>query len=304
MKRRDFISRLGTGTLLLSAGQFPLYALDTAEYIPMTILHTNDVHSRVDPFPMDGSRNQGLGGAARRASWINKVRRQEEHVLLFDSGDIFQGTPYFNFFNGEIEIKLMNEMGYDAATIGNHDYDAGIDRLAEMIDASDFNFLNVNYDLRDTVLDRKVLPYKIFEKGPLKIGVLGAGIALEGLVPKSLYKNTRYLDPVQPVNKTAALLKNEMGCDYVVVLSHLGFRYRDEKISDVTLAENSSHVDLILGGHTHTFMDEPHFSKNLDGEPVLIHQCGWAGILLGRVDLLFERNKKGKCVSCSSITLS
>jgi 5'-nucleotidase len=303
MKRRDFINRIGAGTLLLSTGQFPLHAIDDMDFIRMTILHTNDVHSRVDPFPMDGSRNQGLGGAARRAAWIEKVRGQEEHVLLFDSGDIFQGTPYFNFFTGEIEIRLMNEMGYDAATIGNHDYDAGIDRLAEMVDASDFPFLNVNYDLGDTVLGKRVLPYKIFEKGPVKIGVFGVGIELEGLVPKSLYKGSRYLDPIQPANETAALLKNELGCDYVVVLSHLGYRYRDEKVSDVVLAENTDHIDLILGGHTHTFMDEPHLAKNRKGEAVMIHQCGWAGILLGRVDLVFERNKRGRCVSCSSINL-
>ena len=206
MKRREFIQRLGAGTLLLTAGQFPVHALDSMEYIRVTILHTNDVHSRVDPFPMDGSRNQGLGGAARRAAWIDKVRSQEEHVLLFDSGDIFQGTPYFNFFNGEIEIKLMNEMGYDAATIGNHDYDAGIDRLAQMVDASEFPYLNVNYDLSDTVLAKRVLPYKIFEKGPVKIGVLGAGIELQGLVPKSLYKGTRYNDPIPSVNETASFL--------------------------------------------------------------------------------------------------
>lgn len=304
MKRRDFIHRIGAGTLLMSAGSFPLHAFDASELISVTILHTNDVHSRVDPFPMDGSRNQGLGGAARRAAWINKVRSEEEHVLLFDSGDIVQGTPYFNYYTGEIEIKLMNEMGYDAATMGNHDYDAGIDRLAELVDASKFPFVNVNYDLRDTVLDKRVLPYKIFQKGPVKIGVLGAGIELDGLVPKSLYKDTRYLDPITPVEATAAMLKNDLNCDFVVVLSHLGYRYRDEKVSDVVLAEHTAHVDLILGGHTHTFMDEPHIAKNKNGEPVMIHQCGWAGILLGRVDLLFERNRKGKCVSCSSITMS
>lgn len=304
MKRRRFLQHISAGSALLTVGNFPLHAFAGPEVHRITILHTNDVHSRIDPFPMDGSRNEGLGGAARRAAWIERVRREEEHVLLFDSGDIFQGTPYFNYFRGEIEIKLMNEMGYDAATIGNHDFDAGIDRLAEEIDASRFPFLNVNYGVGDTVLNGRIQEYQIFEKGPVRIGVTGAGIELSGLVPKELYKDTLYSDPIAPVQRTATFLKQEMKCDYVIVLSHLGYKYRDEQISDVVLAANVRDVDLILGGHTHTFMDAPDVVADLDGEPVIIHQAGWAGILLGRIDLAFERNRKGKCVSCTTIPLS
>lgn len=303
MKRRQFIRQVGTGAALLGFGGFPLEALASPQLHRITILHTNDVHSRIDPFPLDGSRNQGLGGAARRAAWIRKVRAENEHVLLFDSGDIFQGTPYFNFFKGELEIRLMNEMGYDAATIGNHDFDAGIDRLAEEMDAASFPFLNVNYGVEDTVLHGRVQSFKIFEKGPVRIGVTGVGIELEGLVPRELCQGTVYRDPVADAEATARFLKKEMDCDYVILLSHLGYRYREDKISDVILAANTRHVDLILGGHTHTFMKEPHLENNLDGQPVIIHQCGWAGILLGRIDLVFERNRRGKCVGCRSIQL-
>ncbi len=304
MKRRDFVKIAGAGAALLSTGAVPLRAFSRHEMHRLTILHTNDMHSRIDPFPMDGSRNQGLGGMARRAAWIDKVRSEEEHVLLFDSGDIFQGTPYFNFYEGELEIKLMSEMRYDAATIGNHDFDAGIDRLAEQMDAATFPFINVNYDLRQTVLDGRVLPFKTFQRGPVKIGVTGAGIELESLVPRELYRETVYLDPVETVEETARHLKEVERCDYVVLLSHLGYRYREDKVSDLVLAEKTKYVDLILGGHTHTFMDEPHVVEHSDGHSVTIHQCGWAGIMLGRIDLVFERNRRGRCLSCRSIPMS
>lgn len=304
MKRRQFLQQTGTCAAIVSLGYWPLRAAERLDYHKVIILHTNDVHSRIDPFPMDGSRNQGLGGAARRAALIDRIRGEEEHVLLFDSGDIFQGTPYFNYFNGDLEIRLMNEMKYDAATIGNHDFDAGIERLAECADMSTFPFLNVNYGMDDTVLHDKVLDYKIFESGPVRIGVTGVGIELDGLVPKALYKDTEYNDPIEAANRTALFLKQEMKCDYVVVLSHLGYRYRNEKVSDVVLAKSSDNIDLILGGHTHTFMDEPAILANRAGQPVTIHQTGWAGIRLGRVELLFERNRRGKCVKCESIELS
>jgi len=304
MKRRRFLKNMGAASALLALGDLPLQAFSAPELHRVTILHTNDVHSRIDPFPMDGSRNQGLGGAARRAALIQKVRQQEEHVLLFDSGDIFQGTPYFNYFMGELEIRLMNEMGYDAATIGNHDFDGGIAKLAEHVDNARFPFLNVNYVFDDTILNGMIEPYQIFQKGEIRIGVTGAGIELNGLVPKELYQETIYNDPIGPVQRTATFLRHEMKCDYVVVLSHLGYDYRSDEISDVLLARSTRDIDLILGGHTHTFMDEPFVAANLDGEAVVIHQVGWAGILLGRIDLVFERNRRGKCLRCQAIPLS
>jgi 5'-nucleotidase len=302
MNRRHFIKNMSSGALLLGTGGFPLDALTgKPEIVKLTILHTNDVHSRIDPFPMDGSSNQGLGGAAKRATLIKKIRTQEKNILLLDAGDIFQGTPYFNFYEGELEMKLMSQMGYDAATIGNHDFDKGIDGLKKQLAHAHFPLINANYDFSNTVMKGQVQPHKIFKKDGVKIGVLGVGIELKGLVPQSLSKETVYNDPLSIANKTAEFLKKDMKCDYVICLSHLGYKYKDTKIDDVKMAQNSRHIDLIIGGHTHTFMDKPDILKNLDGQPVLINQVGWAGIMLGRIDVFFERTKGDKCESCQNI---
>lgn len=270
----------------------------------LTILHTNDLHSRIEPFPMDGSRNQGKGGAARRATLIERIRREEENVLLFDAGDIFQGTPYFNYFGGEIEMKLMTAMGYDGATIGNHDFDGGIEGLERQLQFAGFPLIISNYDFSDTVLNGKTHKYKIFRKSGIRIGVFGLGIELENLVPQDLYRNTRYLDPVKTALDFAGFLKNEMECDYVICLSHLGYKYKNDKVSDHVLAQNTRHIDLIIGGHTHTFLNEPTRMANLDGQPVLINQAGWAGIVMGRIDVFFEKGKKSHCETCKNILIS
>ena len=301
MKRRSFIQKATSATLLSSVGAFPLSAFAKEDLIKLTILHTNDVHSRIEPFPMDGSRNQGLGGAARRASLIKKIRAEEEPILLLDAGDIFQGTPYFNFFLGELEMKLMTAMKYDAATIGNHDFDAGIEGLYKQLPFAQFPLLSCNYDCTDTLLAEKVLPYKIFKKGPIKIGVLGIGIELDGLVPAKQCKGIRYLDPIENANRYATLLKEEEKCDLVICLSHLGYRYRENKVSDVVLAKESKNIDIIIGGHTHTFMKKAVSHRNAIDQEVIINQVGWAGMLLGRLDIYFERNKKGKCTTCDNL---
>lgn len=300
MNRRRFLQTAGTASVLMSAGAFPFEAFANGDYIKLCILHTNDVHSRMDPFPMDGGRLAGMGGVAKRAKLIQQIRAEEEHLLLLDAGDIFQGTPYFNLFKGELEIKVMSQMGYDAATIGNHDFDAGIEGLYQQLPNANFSLLNCNYELSDTLLHDKVAPWKIFEKGGIKIGVLGVGIELKGLVPEKLYGKTVYRDPILYANKTASLLKNEMKCDYVICLSHLGFKYKGEKVSDIHLANESKDIDLILGGHTHTYMEKPHFEKNKNGRPIMINQAWWAGLVLGRIDVYFERNRKNKCSTCKN----
>jgi 5'-nucleotidase len=291
MIRRNFLKdtiRIGAAAPFITSG----WSFDHDSVEHLVILHTNDVHSRVEPFPMDGGRNAGMGGAARRSTLINEIRSKYDNVLLLDCGDIFQGTPYFNVFKGEIEIKLMSEMGYDAATIGNHDFDGGIDGLHAQLPNANFSFVISNYNMSDTIMNGKTYPYKIFQKGNTKIGVYGLGIELDGLVPKALYDNTQYEDPVKSALKYEALLKNEMGCDLVVCISHLGFRYRDNKISDSALAKLTSHTDIILGGHTHTFLREPVREKNAKGEEVIINQVGFGGILIGRLDVYFNQKKK------------
>lgn len=304
MIRREFIRKGLNASAFLAITPFHRWPRGSEDFAKLTILHTNDTHSRIEPFPMDGSRNAGLGGAARRAAIIDRIRKEEDQVLLLDAGDVFQGTPYFNKFLGELEFKLMSQMKYDAATIGNHDFDGGIDNLAHQMQHASFQMISSNYDFGDTPMADKVLSYQVIEKGGVKIGICGAGIELDGLVASNLYGNTRYLDPIGNVNNTASKLKNDLGCHYVICLSHLGYRYRSDKVSDVILAKESEHVDLILGGHTHTFMEGPDIQLNRKGEKVVIHQVGWAGILLGRVDVVFERNYKSRCVTCEAHLVS
>ncbi|MGB1248195.1 MAG: bifunctional metallophosphatase/5'-nucleotidase [Chitinophagales bacterium] len=295
MKRREFIKKSLMAGVALGATQLPLpaFAKNDDDFFKLTILHTNDTHSRIEPFP-EGSKYAGLGGMAKRADLVNKIREEEEHILLLDAGDIFQGTPYFNVYEGELEFQLMSEMGYDATTLGNHDFDAGIDGLVKQLPHATFPFLNCNYDFAGTELEGKVEPYKIFQKGEIKIGVFGVGIELDGLVPDALFGDIKYNDPIENANKTAFLLKNDEKCDLVICLSHLGLEYESEKISDVVLAEKSENVDIVIGGHTHTFLDKPMVINNLNNQPVVINQVGWAGIVLGRLDVHIDTNKKKK----------
>lgn len=299
MHRRQFVRQIGATTLFLGAGLPSTFAMGKEEVLTeLTILHTNDWHSRIDPFPMDGGRNAGRGGAVRRAGLLDKIRAEVVHTLLLDAGDIFQGTPYFNYYNGELEFKLMSAMRYDLATIGNHDFDAGIDNLAHQLQQASFGLVNCNYDFSNTPLQGRVAPYRVFEKGPIRIGVLGVGIALEGLVAADLYGETQYSDPIANANRIATQLREEEKCDLIICLSHLGYKYREDKVDDHDLATNSQDIDIILGGHTHTFLDEPTIVNNQREQPVIINQVGFGGLRLGRIDVTFSERKGKKCVSC------
>jgi len=297
MKRRNFIKQSAfAGASLAAIGGLSSCRFDELGVVKLTILHTNDVHSRIDPFPTTDSKYPGLGGFARRAEMVKQIRAEEKNVLLLDSGDIFQGTPYFNYYGGELEFKLMSEMGYDAATFGNHDFDNGIDGLTRQLPHAKFPFINSNYELSDTALSETTLKNKVFVKDGIRIGVFGLGIELEGLVNPKLYGNIRYTDPIAEANKQASFLKNEENCDLVICLSHLGYDYNFEKynfdkerICDKYVAISSQNVDIILGGHTHTFLDQPEYFTNKIGEKVMVCQVGWAGIKLGRIDLQVDR---------------
>ena len=296
MKRRNFIRNSAVAGLgLASLGGLTNWWLKEHGIKKLTILHTNDVHSRIDPFPVTDGKYPGLGGFARRAEMVKQIRQQEKNVLLFDSGDIFQGTPYFNYYGGELEFKLMSEMGYDASTYGNHDFDNGIDGLVRQLPHATFPFINSNYKLEGTPLEETTLKNKVFEKDGLRIGVFGLGIDLNGLVNPKLYGSIQYNNPITEANKQADFLKQEMSCDIVICLSHLGYDYNSEKynfdvdrICDKHVARNSQNVDIILGGHTHTFLDEPDYQTNSIGKTVMICQVGWAGIKLGRIDLYVD----------------
>lgn len=256
----------------------------------LTVLHTNDVHSYIDPFPANHPKNPNMGGVARRAALIESIRKENPNVLLLDAGDIFQGTPYFNYYGGELEFKLMSMMQYDLATIGNHDFDNSIEGLYAQLPHASFEFVSANYDFKNTVMNGHVKPYKIINKDGIKVGVFGLGVGLDGLVDKKNYKETIYLDPVGVAQDMARLLKQEKKCDLVICLSHLGYKYKDEpdKICDTKLATLTKDIDLIIGGHTHTFLDKPTVLKNSVGQDVLVNQVGCYGINLGRIDFYFD----------------
>jgi 5'-nucleotidase len=290
MNRRKFLRNitLGSGAAMLSFNGFG-QLFSKKKTTKLTILHTNDTHSNIDPFPINHAKFPGMGGVSRRHALIQKIRQNEEHVLLLDSGDIFQGTPYFNMFNGELEMKLMSELGYDAATMGNHDFDIGLDGFKKAKRHAKFPFLSANYDFSETILNGETKRFEIFKKGNLKIGVFGIGIELNGLVTEKNYEKTKYLDPISTANSVAKELKQK-GCDLVICLSHLGYDYPDStKISDRKLAQQSTNIDIILGGHTHTFLEKPTIEKNKKGKNVLINQVGYAGLYLGRIDIDVEK---------------
>jgi len=260
--------------------------------VKITILHSNDVHSQIEPFPVNHNRFPGRGGFARRANIFNEIRSVNPNTLIFDAGDIFQGTPYFNFFQGELELTLMKEMGYNAATIGNHEFDAGLDTLKRNILSTNFQFIISNYDFVNTELEGLTTPYKIYKKEGVKIGVFGLGIELKGLVNPILYKETKYYDPIEISDEMVKILKYEKKCDLIICVSHLGHEYNSNKISDTKLAQLTSNIDLIIGGHTHTFLKEPLITKNKNNKNVIINQVGRGGVYLGRIDFNFTNSSK------------
>ena len=296
MKRRDFIQKTAASSVVLGLSNIGINTIISPETKKITILHTNDVHSHIDPFPADHPRNANMGGAARRAALIESIRKEEENVLLLDAGDIFQGTPYFNYYGGELEFKLMSMMQYDLATMGNHDFDNGIDGFYAQLPHAEFEFVSANYDFKNTVLNEIVKPYKIFNKDGIKIGIFGLGVELDGLVDKKLYKETIYNNPIEVAQDMTKILKEEQKCDLVICLSHLGFSYKNEpyKVSDLELAKKTKNIDLIIGGHTHTFLDKPVVEKNSEGKDVLINQVGCYGINLGKIDFYFSKDKAVK----------
>lgn len=291
MERRAFIqqSSWALGGLVLSP-QF-VVSPNLEKTTKITILHTNDTHSSIEAFPENHAKYPNLGGVSRRHELIQKIRSEESHVLLLDAGDIFQGTPYFNRFGGVLELKLMSHLGYDAATMGNHDFDGGMDGFLKANAFANFPFLCSNYDFSSTILDGVTKPYQIFKKGKVKIGVFGLGVELKGLVPDVHFKETRYLNPVEMAQEMVQKLQAEK-VDLIICLSHLGYEYATDRISDRKLAQLTHGIDLIIGGHTHTFLEKPTVEQNLLGKTTLVNQVGWGGIQLGRVDFYVGKHAK------------
>jgi 5'-nucleotidase len=289
MKRRRFIKN----SSVIAAASLTLPSVVLKERNQrvkcITILHTNDTHSNIDPFPENHAKYPGMGGVEKRFELIQQIRSEQEHVILLDAGDIFQGTPYFNKYGGILEMKLMTALGYDVGTMGNHDFDGGLEGFAKARTYADFPFVCGNYDFKNTPVDGLTAPTTLIEKGGLKIGVFGVGVELQGLVPDSKFGETKYLSPIEVAQDCVRELQ-EKNCDLIICLSHLGYSYETDKISDLKLAQETKGIHLIIGGHTHTFLEEPTEVLNLDGEITLVNQVGWAGINLGRID--FEIEKK------------
>ncbi|QRX63139.1 metallophosphoesterase [Dysgonomonadaceae bacterium zrk40] len=252
----------------------------------LVIIHTNDTHSRIEPLPAGDRHAPDKGGVERRINYIEQMRAEHENLLLFDAGDFLQGTPYFNLFKGEAEVKAMNLMGYDAVTLGNHEFDYGLEVLEEVVKAAHFPIVSSNYDFSKTPLAGKIKPYLILKRGGVKIGVMGINIQPKGLVSSANYEGMEYLDPVTTSNMLAYRLRTQYGCDLVVALSHLGYQH------DTRLAEASRNIDIIIGGHSHTYMEEPDVRKNMDNREVLIYQTAGRGVYVGRINVTMEKIKK------------
>lgn len=305
LNRRQFLQTITGGGALLGLGFLTSGFRSAAKpKIKIVILHTNDVHSHIDPFPLNDPKYPGLGGVERRSALIRNVRAQEKNVILLDAGDIFQGTPYFNMYGGEVEMKLMTAMGYEASAIGNHDFDGGLDNLAKQLEHAAFPLLCANYDFTGTPMEGKTIPYKIWEHEGVKTGVFGLGIELAGLVDSRLYGKTVYLDPIVKAAEMVHELRENQKCDVVVCLSHLGFKYENEKVSDMVLAKQSRGIDVIIGGHTHTFLDKATVVKNREEKDVVIAQVGWAGIRLGKIEIFTDKNERDHTIVTASVNIS
>lgn len=304
INRRRFLSAsiIGGAAFTLSPSSFfanaasslasPLLLPETGETL-ITILHTNDTHSQIDPIPANDKQNGGKGGVARRASLVKRVRKENPNTLMLDAGDSFQGTPYFNFFKGEVEFKSMSMIGYDAATLGNHEFDNGVDALAAAMKFANFDFVSSNYDVRGTPLESHVKPYVVRELGGVRIGLFGLGISPIGLITPDNFKGVTYADPVRAARVVVKLLREQERCQLVVAMTHIGYYPKPKagQIGDSQVAAQVDGIDFIASGHTHTFMKQPVVAKTPNGGNTIIFQVGMSGINVGRVDLKLREGK-------------
>ena len=292
--RRTFLRQTAFGGGAFALGVLPKELLASGEVVKLTVLHTNDMHCHIEPFPDDDAEYPGKGGMLRIATLVNQCRKENPNLLLLDAGDMFQGTPYFNYFKGELMMKVMNKMGYDAGTIGNHEFDNGLGDLQSALKMAGFPIVNSNYDFTDTILSGIVKSHLILKKDGIKVGIYGLGIELDGLVSKPNFGSIQYHDPLKAAMNIEETLKKEHSCDLIICLSHLGYSYQNNKISDITLAPQTKYTDLFIGGHTHTFLDKPTVLKNAEGKVVIVNQAGWAALSVGKIEYVFDRNRKGK----------
>jgi len=259
----------------------------------ITILHTNDTHSQIDPLPANDKQYPNKGGVARRATLVKRVRKQNPNTLLIDAGDVFQGTPYFNFYKGEVEYKSMSLIGYDVVTLGNHDFDNGVRALAAAMKFANFEFVSSNYDVRGTPLESRVKPYVVRVVGGVRVGLFGLGVSPANLITPENFRGVKYNDPVNAAREVVGTLRNKEGCALVVGMSHLGYYQnpRPGEIGDTQVASQVDGIDFIASGHTHTFMKQPVITRAPSGGNTIIFQVGRSGIYVGRVDMKLRAGK-------------
>jgi len=304
-RRRFLQSSLAGGAALalpgsaahLIAGAWPSLAepllTPAAGETLITILHTNDTHSQIDPLPDTDTQYGGKGGVARRATLVKRIRKENPNTLMIDAGDVFQGTPYFNFYKGEVEYKSMSLIGYDVVTLGNHDFDNGVNALVSAMKFANFEFVSTNYDVRGTPLESRVKPYAVRTFGGVRVGLFGLGISPDNLITPENFKGVKYLDPVVKARGVVELLRGQEKCQLVIGMSHLGYypNAKEGQIGDTQVAAQVGGIDFIASGHTHTFMTKPVLQKNPDGADTVIFQVGKSGIYVGRVDFTLKSGK-------------
>ncbi|HEU4872132.1 MAG TPA: metallophosphatase [Pyrinomonadaceae bacterium] len=292
INRRTFLTTSAAFGATLAA--FPRDAFSVADTV-ITILHTNDTHSQIDPLPAN-DRNAGMGGVARRATLVKRIRKENPNTLLVDAGDVLQGTPYFNFYKGEVEYKAMSAIGYDAGTLGNHEFDNGVEALAAALKFANFDVVSANYDVKGTVLESKVKRYVVRTLGGIRVGLFGLGVSPTALITPENFKGVTYIDPVVAAREVVKKLRDEERCALVVCMSHLGYVETGDR-GDTFVASQVDGIDFIAGGHTHTFMEKPVTQAQPCGAKTLIFQVGKSGIYVGRVDFTF---RSGKLASASA----
>ena len=285
INRRTFLTTSAAFGATLVGFPRALLSVSAAETI-VTILHTNDTHSQIDPLPAN-DRNAGKGGVARRATLVKRIRKENPNTLLVDAGDVLQGTPYFNFYKGEVEYKAMSAIGYDVGTLGNHEFDNGVEALAAALKFANFDIVSANYDVRGTVLEPRVKRYVVKTIGGIRVGLFGLGISPVALITPDNFKGVTYTEPVVAAREVVKKLREEERCTLIVCMSHIGYFENGER-GDTFVASQVDGIDFIASGHTHTFMEKPVMQKQPCGAETMIFQVGKSGIYVGRVDFRFR----------------
>jgi len=306
ISRRKFLNTSLAGGVALSLSRslplFPVRGVDAFAAPLMepksgetliTILHTNDTHSQIDPIGESDRQYAGKGGVARRATLVQRIRKENPNTLMIDGGDVFQGTPYFNFYKGEVEYKSMSMIGYDVVTLGNHDFDNGVDALVAAMKFATFDFVSTNYDVRGTPLEKRVKPYVVRVLGGVRVGLFGMGISPANLITPENFKGVKYLDPVRMARGVVKVLRGQERCTLVIGMSHLGYypQAQGDQVGDSQVASQVDGIDFIAGGHTHTFMEKPVLTKQPSGKDTVLFQVGRSGIYVGRVDFKLRNGK-------------